>query len=79
MAQIDFIAVLQREAALLFSIGSDNILGTFLFYFKDRVVCASAFEVLFCVTWSFTLCDSTWLLFRFPTFMETSLDFMAVF
>lgn len=79
MAKIDFIAVLQGEAALLFSIGSDNILGAFLFYFKDRVVSASAFGVLFCVSWSFTLCDSTWLLFRFPTFMEASLDFMAVF
>lgn len=50
MAQIDFIAVLQGEAALLFSIGSDNILGAFLFYFKDRVVSASAFGVLFCVS-----------------------------
>lgn len=50
MAQIDFIAVLQREATLLFSIDSDNILGAFLFYFTDRVVCASAFEVVFCVT-----------------------------
>ena len=43
MAQIDLIDMLQGGAALLFSVGSDNILGAFLFYFKDRVECPSAF------------------------------------
>lgn len=33
---MDFTDVLQGEAALLFSIGSDNSLVTFIFRFKDR-------------------------------------------
>lgn len=49
MIQIDFIDVLQGGAALLFSVGSDDISVAFIFYLKDRVIAPSASQFLFCV------------------------------